>query len=38
LRPELRYDKQTDAQGIKAFGSGRETQQLMGAVDLLVYF
>jgi hypothetical protein len=38
LCPELRYDKQTDVQGLKAFGNGRETQQLMGAVDLLVYF
>jgi hypothetical protein len=38
LCPELRYDKQSDVQGMKAFGEGKDTRQLMGAVDLLVYF
>jgi hypothetical protein len=38
LRPELRYDKQTNVQAVKAFGEGKDTRQLMGAVDLLVYF
>ncbi len=38
LRPELRYDWFTDSAGAKPFGGGHDSSQLMGTVQLLVYF
>jgi hypothetical protein len=38
LCPELRFRHANGRQGVKAFGNGRDAQQLMGAVDVLIYF
>ena len=38
LRPEIRYDNQSDRGPLKAFGNGRADHQTMVAVDALLFF
>ena len=38
FRPELRFDRLTDANGAKVFGDGRESNQAMVAMNALIYF